>query len=244
MVREANEIEIKKIPGQNYLVKHGFDLRFVFDIAEVLNILQPAYSADQLARFSTVILFAHGGPNVWSAMKASGTGGNDPMDTYSSQVATEYARKFLNGESKLLYPFGETFDLRRLGKLAGWCFPSPLGIDIHPTYGLWFAYRALLVVEQRLEPSEREEFDSPCEQCLDRPCQSACPAGAVGDIDAFNLTNCVTFRRQEQSPCNYRCLARLSCPVGSEYRYSKEQLNYHYGRSLATIRRYFESDSG
>ena len=243
MTHETNEIEIGAIPGQKYLTEHGFDLWFVFEITEILDILRPAYAAEQLARFSTAILFAHGGPKIWSAMKSSGIGGTDPMDTYSSHVAINYAETFLSGESKLLYPFGETFDLTQLGELAGWSFPSPLGINIHPTYGLWFAFRALLVVEQRLEPSIREEFNSPCDECLDRPCQSACPVGAVSDINAFNLAKCVDFRRQAQSPCAHRCLARLSCPVGSEHRYSKEQLNYHYGRSLATIQRHFESES-
>ncbi|GIS88980.1 MAG: hypothetical protein CM1200mP18_16900 [Gammaproteobacteria bacterium] len=36
--------------------------------------------------------------------------------------------------------------LQKLGKFAGWSHPSPIGIDLHPRYGPWFAFRAVFLI--------------------------------------------------------------------------------------------------
>ena len=69
-----------------------------------------------------------------------------------------------------------------------------------------------------------------------RPCISACPAGAVS-IEAFALDKCIAYRQQDGSACQFTCLARSACPVGSGHRYSEAQLRHTYGISLRMIRR-------
>jgi hypothetical protein len=59
-------------------------------------------------------------------------------------------------------------------------------------------------------------------------------------LAGFDVFECSHFRLQENSPCHDRCLARLACPVAPEHRYELAQVQYHYGRSLQTIRTYFE----
>jgi epoxyqueuosine reductase len=124
--------------------------------------------------------------------------------------------------------------LQQLGELAGWSHPSPLGQGINPTYGVWFAYRAVFLTTAELPLTGGAPRPSPCDACLDKPCLSACPAGAVQPA-RFDIDGCANYRLQPASPCADRCLARMACPYFPEHRYSLEQIRYHYGRSLETL---------
>jgi len=52
---------------------------------------------------------------------------------------------------------------------------SPLGLLIHPEWGLWHSYRGALGLRERLDLPPHESVASPCESCRERPCLSACP---------------------------------------------------------------------
>ena len=58
---------------------------------------------------------------------------------------------------------------------------SPLGILIHPDYGLWHGYRGALAFAGALPLPPRDERASPCDDCADRPCLSTCPVAAFGE---------------------------------------------------------------
>ena len=62
---------------------------------------------------------------------------------------------------------------QRLGRAAGLGGPGPLGLQIHPVFGPWWAYRALVVVDRALPP--RPPIGDGCAGC-DAPCVAACPA--------------------------------------------------------------------
>ena len=55
---------------------------------------------------------------------------------------------------------------------------SPLGLNIHPTYGLWHAYRAALLFPVAFDMPPQSPGAHPCETCADKPCLSACPVSA------------------------------------------------------------------
>ena len=93
--------------------------------------------------------------------------------------------------------------------------PSPIGPLIHPDLGLWHAYRAALLIGTRLDLPPRDGRPSPCDTCADRPCLTACPAGAFAP-GAYDVSACV---RHLQGPAgdaclDAGCLARDACPVG------------------------------
>lgn len=123
-------------------------------------------------------------------------------------------------------------------------YPSRLGIGIRPDCGTFFAVRAAM--ETRLPDVARAwltrrfpplpSAPSPCDTCEERPCQTACPAGAVAP--SFNLERCVSHRLTEASSCAHSCSARLACPVGAGSRYSAAQTRYHYDVSLRMLRRW------
>ena len=140
----------------------------------------------------------------------------------------------------------ETFvDFRCLGRDAGLGSSSPVGLLIHPEYGLWFGLRAVLLTTEKLDahwlhnhpkPTLNVEggAESPCSRCVEKPCISACPAKAV-QVEGWSVQRCATFH-QTSSDCAGRCHSRLACPVGREHRHSALQHLYHndpvYGRRV------------
>lgn len=107
---------------------------------------------------------------------------------------------------------------------------SPLGILIHPDYGLWHGYRGALGFADVLERMEVPPFSQhPCDLCVEKPCLAACPVGAIAAA-GFDLSGCRSHLRtpQGQAGCMAGgCLSRNACPVGANYRYPAEQLAFH-----------------
>lgn len=160
----------------------------------------------------------------------------DPVDNYTMRAAGSV----FGNDAIIVYPVNRRIPLRALGKLAGWHHDSPLGLGIHPVFGLWFAYRAVIMSRADFTPLE-DEFDgeagSPCESCRDKPCITACPASAAIE-SGFEVQRCSDYRVELDSPCQFRCISRLACPVGRAHRYVPDQMAYHYRHSLAAIKRY------
>ena len=229
--------------GINFLTEHGLNLFAVFDCSKLPAELQEqlANEAIQLANYPRLVLIGNGGGSIWHALQAAQIDDPDPMDTFSQQVVNQFIEEYLdNAPSQILYPGSTNVSLIRLGSLAGWSHPSPLGLGINSKYGLWFAYRALFVTTADIPPtalvSDEVTPASPCESCVDKPCISACPAGAVNSAEPFNIASCYGHRLAARSSCADRCLSRLACPIGAEHRYPLPQIQYHYNRSLQSAR--------
>jgi epoxyqueuosine reductase QueG len=106
--------------------------------------------------------------------------------------------------------------------------PSPLGILIHPKYGLWHAYRGAIVFDEEILIQEPNVQIHPCDLCLGKPCLSACPVGAfLGE--EYHVGACRSHLATEAGKdCNNGgCKSRLACPVGHEYAHVREQMRFH-----------------
>lgn len=232
--------------GLRFLADNGLNLFAALALdslsASVVAALRQAQVATQ--NYSHLILLGNGGRHFWQVFAERSQNGPDPIDAFSIEIAKRFADDFLGVRIVLLYPSDSAVPLQQLGALAGWHYPSPLGLGIHPQYGLWFAYRVLFLVRLplgeffELPDSPPGERQSPCASCADKPCISACPAQAVSARKAFDIAACSDFRLRATSLCSERCLARLACPVGREHRYSTAQTRYHYRRSLQALKRY------
>jgi hypothetical protein len=188
-----------------------------------------------------LMIIANGGSHFWREMLTDNIDLEavaDPVDHYVLDVIS---RSFNDDTAfRVIYPGNHFVPLASLGKLSGWHHDSPLGLGIHEKFGLWFAYRSMLVTKKLFTASSQLSVNntlSSCESCLDKPCVESCPASALAG-QHLDIGRCITHRKSEQSTCQATCHARLACPVGREYRYGAEQIAYHYQHSLKSIRRY------
>ncbi|WP_428610143.1 hypothetical protein [Sedimenticola sp.] len=202
---------------------------------ESLTRLNPLLSDD-----SRIILIGHGGKTLWERLSAEAQPGPDPIDHYSGEAALRFSQEVLPpGTYQLLYPGDSPISLQRLGTIAGWHNPSPLGIGIHPQWGLWYAYRAVILTNEPLPEILQPTPPSPCAACHEKPCLSVCPAGALAEDKMIDRERCAHYRLGSDSRCGDRCVARWSCPVSTDQRYTLEQVQYHYRLSLETLRHYY-----
>jgi hypothetical protein len=185
---------------------------------------------------ATVILVGDIGGRLWPAFSRSAEANDnapDPLDRWTRRVVDEIAHRT---DALPLYPFGGPpyWPFQRWAQRAEPVFPSPLGILIHPAYGLWHAYRAALLLAQTLDLPPRALSQSPCESCVAKPCLSACPVGAF-QPSGFDVDACAGhITGAAGRPCmDGGCLARNACPVAPDLRYEPQQLRFH----MAAFRR-------
>lgn len=128
-------------------------------------------------------------------------------------------------------PSGPLLPLQRIGMAAGLPPGGPLGLQIHPRFGPWWAYRALVLCDRPLP--EAQPLASSCTGCP-APCVSACPGGAVAP-GGFAVGRCGAHRLVH-APCADNCSARRACVVGREHAYGDAQLGFFMAASLRTLR--------
>ena len=185
---------------------------------------------------ASLVLIGNAGPGLWQAFEASQAAtqedGADPLDIWTKQVATKLAEKL---GARALFPFeGPPYlPFQRWAQRCEPVYPSPIGPLIHPTYGLWHAYRAALVFDEKLDLSPKTDQPShdqisPCETCADQPCLTTCPVNAFRP-DSYNVPACVDFVTSDLgTDClEQGCAARRGCPVGQDYIYDPAQAAFH-----------------
>jgi len=224
------------------LIDNGLNLHAVFDIESLPEGLLARLCSQHrdLNHYRQLHLFGHAGRRMWEAMQHSDQADTaDPVDSFSANLVDRYFSATPGcSDYRMLFPGGErVVPLQQLGELAGWHHPSPFRIGVNRKWGSWFAYRAVVLSNTDLAPTAKMASGSPCEACAARPCLAACPASAVTSSKLL-LESCIDYRLQDDSQCRAQCLSRLACPIAVEHRYSEEQINYHYMRSLQTIRQY------
>lgn len=178
---------------------------------------------------ASVVLIGNIGSSLWPAFSRwrKGRSGPDPLDTWSKAViepvaAAAGATAWFPSDPPW-QPF-QQWAMRAEGLKA-----SPLGILIHPVYGLWHGYRGALGFAAPIEDTPSPVAPHPCDHCPDKPCLTTCPAAAVRP-DLFDISACRAHLRTPvgQGGCmSAGCLARAACPVGAAYRYDAAQLRFH-----------------
>ena len=184
----------------------------------------PPLAGDTPAR--TVVLAGNAGPLMWRAFDAGRAAAPMTLDTWSKQVLAELAERL---GARAVFAFQRPYlPFQRWAMRAEACHPSPLGLLIHPDYGLWHGYRGALLFAAAIELPPPDRRASPCASCADRPCLGACPAGAF-DGRAYDVPVCVRHLSRTPEPaCMDRgCRARHACPVGRDYRYAPAQARFH-----------------
>lgn len=175
----------------------------------------------------TILLVGHGGPDMWRAFTSARPDGDHALDAWSKTILGEIARRF--GARALFPSDGPPYmPFQRWAMKAEPVTSSPLGILIHPDYGLWHGYRGALAFAETLPLPPRDERASPCETCADRPCLSTCPVAAFGE-GGYDVPTCAAHLRTDAgADClSLGCRARRACPVGRDYIYEPIQAEFH-----------------
>lgn len=222
-----------------YLNDVGLNLQAVFDIDSLPNEmrLKLSNSVSNLSDYKQLILIGHGGSKLWENISSDEKVSANPIDDYSINKVTSFLDKSLDSRKyKFLYPGNTVISLQSLGALAGWHTPSLLRIGINQEWGSWFAYRAVVLTASNFVTTTKAYNSSPCVNCETKECISSCPAGAVNE-DNYEHQKCFDYRLSPKSLCKDRCLARMSCPVASQNRYTDEQIQYHYELSLKSLKK-------
>ncbi len=217
------------------LQKNGLNLLSIFNLNELPNALIESLQSQHsnLANYRQLILIGHGGRTLWKSLPELSDSPN-PIDDFTVKNISTHLEQQAQGKAyKIIYPSDQVVGLQALGELAGWHNPSPFMVGINKSWGSWFAYRAVILADTNFNTTPAVTDVSPCHSCKEKPCISACPANACGD--EFNMKACLNYRQSENSKCKQTCLARLSCPVAKEHKYSKAQMKYHYGISMKMI---------
>ena len=217
----------------------GFNMQALFAVSDLPESVVKSLPRGDIVNGGcnqSLLLVGNGGARFWQQYQfRKNSLSANPIDEYSVQVMSNFmAQRWPNLSFKVLYPSTHPVGLQKLGELSGWHHPSPMKIGINSIWGLWYAYRALLLVDGRLTPTVKVDTASPCDSCAEKYCVQACPAQAL-DQQQLRLQVCSDYRLQPQSDCQTTCLARLACPVQTQHQYSAQQIEYHYAQSLRTL---------
>ena len=98
---------------------------------------------------ATVVLVGNAGPAMWQAFARDRRTGADPLDSWTREVLAQVASAL---GARAIFPFGGPpfHPFMRWAERAGSVHRSPVGLLIHPEYGLWHAYRGLLAFASRI----------------------------------------------------------------------------------------------
>ena len=185
------------------------------------------------SRAGTLVLAGGVGSSIWTQFSRERRDEPEPLDRWSARALATVAERF---DATVLLPNdGPPYPpFQRWAARAGPVHRSPLGLLIHPEFGLWHAYRGALVFAERFALPLRDGRASPCDSCSDRHCLAACPVSAFTTA-GYDDAACAVHLESGAGDCCFEsaCLARAACPVGREHRYAGEQARFHLGAFLS-----------
>ena len=203
------------------LAPHGLLLRGGLDFDDGED--RPAGPSGVPAR--SVLLVGSAGAGWWSAFQGwrDRRPGvlNEPLDTWVREIVGRMAD---DAGARLVMPNDRPYaPFQRWAMRAEGLKPSPIGLLMHPGYGLWHAYRAALLFDRPLAAEVNHAPPEPihlCDACTGKPCLKSCPVGAHSAA-GFAHQDCLSYvRGTGGAPCREGgCLDRNACPYGTDWRY-------------------------
>ena len=141
-------------------------------------LVPPQYHIEQqFPETQTVVVIGNGGGEFWGHFREYAKvrpnylqQHEHPLDDYTVEVIRARLTPLLDtarARYRLIYPFqffsGLTVSFMHLAQAARLSVPSILGVQIHPRYGPWIAWRAAVLIDHDLPalPAPAQDFD-PC----------------------------------------------------------------------------------
>ena len=242
------------------LVRSGLDITQRFDTAwyndYVAEESLPLHPLPTCGRASAMAVLIGNTSALWPAFLAwLGTqpdpeGLADPLDAYVGgvihrAVETLLASPGMEGtEHHIYWPWegGERLvSMQRVAVASGLCYhDSETQLAIHPTFGAWHAYRAVLVLgtpalADALAPSAPSRL--PCLLSgAEKEAARAAMSAALRASDEADLCTQLHGAKGMERDVRLAWAALRDCvQLGAEHRYSEAQLVYHYTKDKAVL---------
>ncbi len=192
----------------------------------------PPLEGDRKAR--TLLLFGNAGSSLWPRFSVSAEyedGEANPLNRWSQRIGCNLAEQW---GGIALFPFGGPpyQPFLRWAKKAESLESSVLGILMHPSYGLWHAYRFAIALPMKLAVDDLASTEGTprhaCDSCQAKPCLDQCPVNAF-TAKGYDVESCFNFLDSNPlAPCHSRgCQARTACPEGLGYLYEPDHAAFH-----------------
>ncbi len=180
-----------------------------FDIAHVFDAAVVAREPGLAVLGEGVGLLVGNTRALWPIFLAALPDDADPLDRYTEDAIAPLGRAYFAHRKY----GGSYLPFQRLAVAAGLAALAPNHLVIHPIYGPWFALRAVIVFPGSARYQiETKPIPLPC--C----CGASCTAPTTDDWHSW-------------------LAIRDSCSLGSQWRYSEDQLRYHYTKDRSILRR-------
>lgn len=199
------------------LADAGLDLVHAFDAAAAAREPGLAMLADPARRLGLIVGNTSAlWPRFLAAWRADRELAADPhpLDRYCARAI----ERAFTGEPVWLAHVaydGAFVPIQRLADLVGLAYLAPTHLSIHPTYGPWFALRAIILLHGD-PPLHRARAVPPCR------CAAACTSALERAMSSKDPESWIAVRD--------------ACPIGRDHRYSDDQLLYHYTKDRALLR--------
>jgi ferredoxin len=207
-------------------VEHPILTRILRDSFTPLGWFEPADGDGVPGNARFVVLIGNAGPSMFRRFARERDVSETLLDDWTKSVIDPLADDL---GAQAVYPFDTpALPFLTWARRGGAGYVSPLGLNIHPVFGLWHAYRAALLFPVVFDFASRTLSPSPCDSCAGRPCLSACPVSAF-DGQTYEVAACGQFLATSfgQTCMQGGCQARLACPIGQTSRYEPKQMQFH-----------------
>ncbi len=164
-----------------------------------------------------------------------------PLDDYVERCVGE-ALELSNLSFSLAYShtlLPQPIPLQRIADAAGFAHLGPAHLSVHPTYGPWFALRAVIVLDFPWSNARLEDAGPAraiCEGCA-APCirelEEAVKHHSERPLPKHVQLATSPLRLSLHSQAWAR--VRQVCPVGQEHEFSAPQMKYHYDKSRVAL---------
>jgi hypothetical protein len=210
------------------LAPDALDARLAAEALEVLGGFHPGPADGAPPGTRTLLMVGPRAPGFWEHVTRQpefADGRPDPLDRWSRRTLGRIACD-LGG--KALFPFGGPpwHPFHAWALRTGRCHASPVGLLVHDRQGLWVSFRGALAFGARLPVPPPSP--SPCASCAERPCLTACPAGALTGA-GYDVPACHAFldTGAGRSCLTQGCRVRAACPESRGHPRPDAQQQHH-----------------